>query len=85
MYHKAFERGVYQHGWPLTTVIIGYCIVPQMFNLLPLLLYSIVSVIWFITNMKYAFVCIYLVRLSPDNINIHVIHWFKMKPLHCYK
>ena len=35
------------------------CIVPQCFDLLPILLKSIVCVIRFFTNTKFAFFCIY--------------------------
>jgi len=51
------------------------CIVPTIYNILSLLLYPLVGVIRFVTNSKYAFVCIYKVRLSPDNKNL--IHWTK--------
>ena len=36
----------------------------------------LVGVIKFITNGKYAFFCIYQVRVSPDNITL--IHWITM-------
>jgi len=58
--------------------------VPQMFNLLPHLLKSIAHMIRLITNRKIAFYCIYLVRLSPDNISL--INWIQIDhDLYCYK
>ena len=50
--------------------------VPQCFNLRTHLLKSIVHVIRFITNRKYAFYFIYQVKLSPDNISLN--HWIKI-------
>jgi len=51
------------------------CIAPLNVNL-PLSQFSFVHVIRFKTNRKYAFFCIYHVRLSPDNIAL--IHWIKI-------
>jgi len=55
------------------------------FHLRPHLLKAIVYVIRLITNRKYAFCCILLVRLSPDNISLvywitidHVLLWMIM-------
>ena len=50
------------------------CIVPQIINLRPHLLKSIVH--GFITNRKYTFYCLYQVRLSPDKMTL--IHWIKI-------
>jgi len=45
--------------WTMGSVRCLECIVPQMFKLLPFLLYCFVRAIRFITNKKYAFFCIY--------------------------
>jgi len=47
--------------------------VPQFFNLRPHLLKSIVHVIRLMTNRKYIFCLIYLVRLSTDNIRTIIL------------
>jgi len=47
-------------SWKLTINLMQQqCIVPQIFNLRPHLLKSIVHVIRFITNRKYTFYCLY--------------------------
>jgi len=51
------------------------------FNLLPLLLNSIVRVIIYITNRKCVFFCFYCVSLSPDNITL--IHLIKLIMYSC--
>jgi len=50
--------------------------VPQIFKLLPMRHIFFDLVIRFITNRKYAFFCIFYVRLSADNIIL--IYWIKI-------
>jgi len=58
------------HAW------ITIWIVPQSFKLLPIRHIFFDLVIRLITNRKYAFFCIFKVRLSADNINR--IYWIKV-------
>ena len=67
---------------PILSIIIIYnskwsicmqCIVPQIFKPISMRQIFINLVIRFITNRKQAFVCMYQVSWSPDNITI--IHW----------
>ena len=53
---KSFQSFCFIH---LFNVSYKLCMVPQIFNLRPHLLKSIVHVIRFITNRKYGFYCIY--------------------------
>ena len=77
--------GIYWHHlWQMFWILFRtsacnrpfWCIVQQNFNLIPFLKFFFVRVIRFITNRKYAFFFIYLVKLWPDNINL--IFWIKI-------
>jgi len=71
LWAKWFAQWLY--CWPSS--YLEQCIVPQNFELLPFLYFSFVRVLKFITHRKYAFFCIYYVRLSLDNHNL--IHWIQ--------
>ena len=68
---------IYCPLWKECDLLSGVkCLVTKVFNNLPFLKNSFVSGIWLITNRKFAFFCIYYIRLSPANITL--IHWIKI-------
>ena len=65
-----------KHEVRVSQVLKMQWIVPQIFKLLPKRHIFFDLVIRFMTNRKYAFFCIFYVRLSADNIIL--IYWIKI-------